>query len=85
MSGRARPLASLLILPQITVGSAGASPWDALWELGRVSQLHRTDRLSSAVHDHCDKGSGEGKAPDLEIVGNLGDLILLAAILVLPD
>lgn len=28
---------------------------NALWELGGVPQLHRTDRLSAAVHDHCNK------------------------------
>jgi hypothetical protein len=27
----------------------------ALWELGGVPKLHRTDRLSAAVNDHCDK------------------------------
>src|SRR5208283_2729585 len=46
----------------ITVGWAGASPWAALWELGGVPQLHRTSWLSAAVHDHCDKGNGEGQA-----------------------
>jgi Mu transposase, C-terminal domain len=28
---------------------------NALWELGGVPQLHRTDRLSAAINDHCDK------------------------------
>ncbi len=28
--------------------------------------MHRTDRFSAAVHDHCDKGNGEGQAPNLE-------------------
>ena len=42
------------------------SPWVALWELGGVPQLHHTDRLSAAVHDHCDKGSGEGRAGMLQ-------------------
>jgi len=43
--------------------------------------LHRTDQLSAAVHDRCNKGSGEGQAPNLEIMENLGNLILLAAFL----
>ena len=28
---------------------------NALWELGGVPRAHRTDRLSAAVHEHCDK------------------------------
>jgi hypothetical protein len=28
---------------------------NALWELGGVPRAHRTDRLSAAVNDHCDK------------------------------
>jgi hypothetical protein len=28
---------------------------DALWELGGVPKLHRTDRLSAAVNDHCNQ------------------------------
>jgi hypothetical protein len=28
---------------------------NALWELGGVPQRHRTDRLSAAINDHCDK------------------------------
>jgi hypothetical protein len=28
---------------------------NALWELGGVPQVHRTDRLTAAVNNHCDK------------------------------
>ena len=52
---------------------------------GGVPQLHRNGRLIAAVHNHCDKGSWESQATNLETMGNLRNLILLAAILVRPD
>jgi len=63
-------------------GSAGASLRAALWELGGAPQLHRNDGLSVEVYERCDKGSREGHVTNLEAMGNLGNLILLAAILV---
>jgi hypothetical protein len=62
--------------------SAGASLRAALWELGGVPHLYRTEQLIAAVHDHCDKGSGEGQAPNLETMGNLRNLILGACPLI---
>jgi hypothetical protein len=41
--------------------------------------------LSAAVHDQFDQESSESQAPDLETMGHLRNLILLAAILVHPD